>query len=722
MSAQGRMAEVIGTDAIAADVQMRTWGYWRHAQLAAENLDAEHLGLLQAYADGVNAYVAAHEDELPAALDQIGIEVQTWTPAHSLAVWYRFANFFANDPSSKALRYEQFTADVEELGLDAALAELYGPQHGGNPDAAVVKADDVPDDVEQATLAYAGSLGYGPMAAPSPHGFAGTAPHVYGHETPKFSHTWAVAGSRTTTGDAVLVSDPQVPLMMPNLVYEFAIDGATIHARGATAPGMPGLLIGFTPAIAWGLTAAALDQRDLFALDMTDATHYLVDGEEHEIETETETIAVKGGDDVSVEYRKSLWGPVVTAAIADDVREEYALKGIPFSEPDRDTFVGMVAMMRAEDLDSFRAAIEDWRFPSANIVVAAKGGDVFYTVLGAIPVRSLQSPAGGMIAQDGSSTMYDWLDIIPGEFKPWVSNPSEGYIYSANHRVVDEWYPLPLGVGVGAVGDTVRSRNLRDLLAALPAEVTPQQVLDQVQFDCASSARRDLALLGHHVRAIDSTLLGPASHATLDALVDFSDAGAQMLTDQPGVGTAYAMSLKFRPEQTGDVLAEQYGGGESGLGMFLDDMMAQIAADPGFVPSPETIAYLDFVLSEAAPPGSPEDVDAGYADYAATKTMALFEAPDAAIDLGESYTTPTMVCADGSTIWSQGGETYTQWVDLASVDDSVSVMPPGIREDQNDPWATSQVDAWISGAYKPAPLSADAVDALAADRYTLKYP
>lgn len=713
LAAQGRMSEIAGAATLDQDIKMRTWGFWTHAQEAADNLDAEHRALLDAYAEGVNAYVESNPDAKAQWKASLGFEFQPWTAAHSLAVWYRLGNFFASDPSDKAQGYEDFLEDVDRVGFDQALDDLIGDPHGGNPAAAVVKFDELPADVAQATLDYAASLGYLP-------GVAAGLPHVYGHESPKFSHAWAMSGSRTTTGDAVLVSDPQVPVAAPNLLYEFAIEGDSIHARGIGAAGMPGLLIGYTPDVAWGMTAAGLDQRDLFALSMVDATHYTVDGETLELETATETIQVKDGDAVEIEIRQSVWGPLVTSTLPGNPRNEYALTGIPFTEPDRDTAVAMIDMMRADDLESLQSAVEEWRFPTTNLVAALPGGDVFYTVLGALPVRSTASPAGGMIAQDGSSAAFGWLDTIPGEFKPWVVNPAEGYVMSANHRIADEW-PIPLGVSLGAVGDTTRSRRLREILDGLPEQVDPRAVLDDVQFDCTNPGRRDLAEVGHHIAAVAPGSLGGPALSVLADLEPWSDNGGTMLTDAPGVGVAWQMSTKFRIQQTGPVLNGLYGGGESGLGAFLDAMNAAIENDPNFVPSAETIAYVDGVLSDAASEHSltGKAADTWFSQNVATKTFDLFTALDAPVSVGQSYTTPAMACADGGTVWSQVGETYTQWVNLGAPDDAVTIMPPGNSEDLDGPWGTTQEAGWISGDYKAAPLSSAAIDAIAIDRTTL---
>ncbi|MCA9711727.1 MAG: penicillin acylase family protein, partial [Myxococcales bacterium] len=236
---------------------------------------------------------------------------------------------------------------------------------------------------------------------------------------------------------------------------------------------------------------------------------------------DTEIMLVAGAGEREVEYRESRWGPVITALLEPGVTGEYALQGLPFAVTDRDPFVAMVGMMRATDLDALREAIVDWSTPSANLVAAGPGGQIFYTVVGDIPLRSPLSPLGGMIAQDGSSTAYDWVDLIPNDYKPWVLDPAAGYLLSANHRPVADWYPLPLGVGQGGGGDTLRSRRLRELLQALPATVEPQAVLDDVQWDCVNAARRDLVALGAHVRALQPGRLSPDTHALLDAFTSY---------------------------------------------------------------------------------------------------------------------------------------------------------------------------------------------------------
>lgn len=718
LAAQGRLAEFFGSDYFEHDQRFRIMGHWRHAQAIAESLDDEHRVLLSAYADGVNAWVAAHPDAISPMFEELGLAVPTWTPAHSLAIWYRVSDLFTNDPMNKAQGLLDFETEVAQVGLAQAIADATAAQNPGDSDAGVVQASDVPQSVQDAIAAYATKMGYGEQQQ---------APHNYGHITPKFSHAWVVGGDRSTTGDAVLVSDPQVPVLSPNFLYEWAVVGDRVHARGSGVAGVPGLLIGYTPDIAWGLTAAGIDSRDLFRLDMSGTSQYIVDDEVHDLAVETETILIAGGQSRTVEYRSSLWGPVVTGLIPQ-ASGEYAMKGLPFSADERDPFVAMVAMMRATNLDELRGAVREWTTPSANIVAAGPDGGIFFTVLGDIPLRSPASPLGGMIAQDGSSTQFDWVDVIPNEFKPWVEDPASGMVLSANHRPVGDWYPLPLGAGQGARGDTIRSRRLRELLVALPEQVDPRAVLDDVQWDCVNPTRRDLVAVARHIDGAAPGRLSQAARNALNHLQAWSAAGGSMLTDQPGAFLADRIGVKFRILQTGPILNAQYGGGQNGMSMFLDDMIAQIAADPSYAPIDDAIAYVDTTLADAWTAATmanpdPDQWDAAYLDEAAQPTLEFLVGFDLTVPpTNTTVDVPTLRCVDGNTIWSQKGETYTQFVDMSAIDSSETILAPGNPEGpQGDLWR-SQLQGWADGSLKSTALTLEAIDALGTPAVTLELP
>jgi len=724
-SAQGRMAEFFGPAHIDADREARLFGVWRHAQQVAAGLTGESSVLLQAYADGVNAYVAAHPDAAAALFDLVDAEPVTWAPEHSIAVWNRFANFFSNSPLGKAAEYYKFWELVERIGLERAIAS-YQPKHPGDPTAAVVQEADVPPAVLQSIMDYADSLGYGD----DPEGFAAwhANPSQRPANQPSFSHAWAVSGARTSTGKAVLVGDPQVPVSFPNLLYEWRAAGATFNVRGISPPGAPAPLIGFNQTVAWSLTAVVADNRDLMRLHTTTGG-YLFDNQVLPFVVHPETIKVAGGPDVPVTYRESVWGPVVTELVETQGNDEWALHGIPFTEDDRDTFTGALAMMRATSMSAFHQATDGWRHPTANLVAADSSGNVFYILIGAVPVRSTRSPLGGLIGQEGHSSHLEWQDIIPAQFKPWVMNPPAGWVASGNHRVESGWYPLPLGLAPG--GHTIRSASVYENLKALPPVSTPAQIFANTQFDCANVGRRGLVAVATHVRNVGAGGLGAHALAAIGHLSAWLAAGGFDLTGQSGVGLAMRIDTMFRVGQAGPDLIDIYGGGEAGLNLFLADHLAKIAADPGYVPDADSIAYLDKVLGDAWRQASIANPDPGQwdADYAAgpipNPFYPHFASPflvGSPLGNGVTFDPATLQCADGNTVWSQGGQTYTQMVDLARVDRSLSIMPPGDTENPATASWNSQAAGWIAGTYKPAPLSDAAVNQIKVSDEILTYP
>ena len=154
------------------------------------------------------------------------------------------------------------------------------------------------------------------------------------------------------------------------------------------------------------------------------------------------------------------------------------------------------------------------------------------------------------------------------------------------------------------------------------------------------------------------------------------------------------------------------------MSLFLDDILAQITADPSYVPSDEAIAYINTELTNAwdaasGGGGNPAQWDAAYTAGPASPTMPYMVGFDLTSPVGDiEVAAPTLACADGNTIWSQRGETYTQYVDLAAIDDSETILAPGNAEGPEGELWTSQLDAWAEGTLKSTALSQAAIEGL----------
>jgi len=83
---QGRVAEVAGADFVGVDRFVRTLGLYLAAQSSFAALSPWAQQRLQAYSDGVNAFLDSHRNALPPEFLILGDKPEPWTPADSL-VW-----------------------------------------------------------------------------------------------------------------------------------------------------------------------------------------------------------------------------------------------------------------------------------------------------------------------------------------------------------------------------------------------------------------------------------------------------------------------------------------------------------------------------------------------------------------------------------------------------------------------------------------------------------
>ncbi len=729
LAIQGRFSESLGrlpvgnSDSVESDRKVLSLGYWRHAQSAAESLPADTRALLDAYAAGVNQYIADRPADANALMADLAVTPQQWTAAHSIGVWYWVGRFFSPDGLKESKGLHDFEAQVRDDGLTATIEAKLCDSHPGDPSAGIVQAADVPQSTQDAIAAYALSVGQVPYPCPVSKISVPSQPMFYDHLAPKFSHAWAVGGANTTTGSSVLISDPQTPVAFPAIWHEMAISGPTLKARGVTVPGNPGILIGWNENIAWGLTAAGADQTDLFRIEMAPgrADAYLLDRVVTDMVTETVTLKIKGEADQSVVYRETVFGPMVTEFASDPQGEEFAARFVPFAENPVDTVAAFIGMMRAASFEEFNSALDGFRFPSVNLVAGDVEGNTMYRLLGAVPVRSARSPLGGSIAQEGNSIVFQWQGSIPGEFMPQVTNPSGGNVLSANHRATGDWYPISLGLGTGGKGDSNRSARIRELLAELPQKASPQEVLDLMQNDCVEVGRRDVANMGSHLSELG--LLSADAESAVNALASWRATGGQTTTNADGAFLAAKMNTKFRLPETGPELATNYGGGGNGYALFTKTITERLAADPDYVPTNDEIAFVDNVLSNAWTAASTTPQSNWTSTYsAAGETVidhfALIGLPGLGSEQAESV---SLQCLLGGTVWSQSAQSYTQWVDLSNVDGSAAMMPLGNTENVASEFAQSQSGLWASGELRAAPLSISAIEAITQSTQELQW-
>ena len=305
--AAGELAEVVGAAALGLDKAARMHGFRALARGAVARATAEERAVVEAYTAGVNAGLAALSEK-PFEYLALRVSPQPWRAEDCGLVSYAITLDMQPDP----VGYERMLGTLREtLGAEALafFVPLIGPR-----DAAL--------DGSTAPLAKippAQAINLRRAGAAMPAKVSGLAPGAGERELPG-SNAFALAGAHTASGVAMLANDMHLRLGLPNTWYRAALvwtdEGTQRRVVGATLPGTPSLIVGSNGRVAWGVTAAQIDTCDLVVVQTGISPElYRVPGREAlaQIEVRPETILVKGGEPVVMEYRWTVWGPIVGA-------------------------------------------------------------------------------------------------------------------------------------------------------------------------------------------------------------------------------------------------------------------------------------------------------------------------------------------------------------------------------------------------------------------------
>jgi penicillin G amidase len=287
--------------------------------------------------------------------------------------------------------------------------------------------------------------------------FLGLTPEATG------SNNWAVAPSRSATGGALIAGDPHLPPSMPGITYQMHLEADGRWCRGASLPGMPGLVFGHTPEVAWTFTNVMADVMDLF-VEEVDGDRYRFQDEWRDVEAREVEIPVRGHDPDRLSIRSTHHGPIVNEALNADLDTPLALSWMSRSFPAITRANTRVLHVRsgAELLD----LLESHYTPVSNLVWADSSGSIGYKTVGRIPLRNGGSPD---LPRDGASGEDEWQGWIPYEELPELTDPERGYVLTANNRIDPDGYEHHItsdyldGYRAARIQRLIESEELHDL-------------------------------------------------------------------------------------------------------------------------------------------------------------------------------------------------------------------------------------------------------------------
>ena len=433
--ALGRLAEILGAEALDLDVVARTVGLHRIAEAELKRLPAATLHLLEAFAQGINAAIAECQDRLPIEFALLDYAPEAWTPLDSVAIWGEFRWYLTG--RLPVIAFPEVAR--RQLNNQTLYQAFLTPEAG---DESILPAGSYPTRaVGRETVGQV--IG---KAVGDPQEGIG-------------SNNWTVAGSRTPTGSPLLASDPHIAFGALSCWYEAHLSGDDYNAVGMAYIGVPAILMGRNENVAWGVTNNICSQRDLYQ-EQTDDQHpgsFLYDGQWEPGREVTEVIKVRGSDPVYKTIRSSRNGPLINELLPKSIRDVGPTSLRWLGETFCDELTTLHQANRARSCDEFRQALREWIVPTWNLVFADRGGHIGYQCVGRIPVRE-QWERG---FRPGWDPAHQWQDVIPFAGNPALADPPSGWIRSANNRNAPDDFPYPLS---GTWSSGHRAARIRHML------------------------------------------------------------------------------------------------------------------------------------------------------------------------------------------------------------------------------------------------------------------
>ena len=427
--ARGETAEIFGNVALEEDKRYRRFGFAAVAEKSLTEMSPQLRTALEAYARGVNTYIATLDDNtLPIEFKILQFKPRPWTAADSIVVGKILADALSttwrNDlmrASMQSLPKEKFVDlanqvtpyDVILFGKDKLTAEtqrrkdeeqtLLNSNLAQRLSVSAVQAFETEDSIRRSSLERVG---------------------LYAEDLAA-SNNWVISGKRTADGKAVLANDPHLAPAAPGIWYLAHLSTPTMRVSGVTIPGAPGVILGHNENIAWGATNVGPDVQDLYI----ETEPGVVRKEKINVRTnlmKPETSAV------DFEVQETRRGPI----ILQQDGKKYSLKWTAL-DPKNLEFEAFFNLNRARNWEDFKNALRAYGGATQNFVYADAKGNIGWYAAGRIPIRRT---GDGSLPYDGSTSDGDWVGYIPFDELPHLYNPPSGLIVTANQRIVGTDY------------------------------------------------------------------------------------------------------------------------------------------------------------------------------------------------------------------------------------------------------------------------------------------
>lgn len=706
-AAEGRLSEIMGSATIETDKYLRSLDMVRAAESSLALAPPEARAVLEAYARGINRWISAPTRPLPPEFRILRVRPEPWTVRQSVELGRLMAWDLAASGTELSLARALARVGPERLAeilpaypdsgpsiIAAGTGEWRGrtarPSGGRSRErtesrlpGAVLAAAEIPvvPDIAQRVLE---------MSVMS-----------------RASNSWVIGGARTRSGKPILANDPHLGLRAPSLWYLAAIESPSYHVAGVTLPGLPAVVIGRNRRIAWGLTNMSVDDVDYVIERLrADSSEVLTTDGWRPVEVQRESIFVKGRPPVPFALRRTAHGPLVAGTVpgVPGAGDSGEVRGLAMRwnalEPS-DELSAVMGVDRAGSWDEFLAAVKGFKAPEQNWIYADVDGNIGYTASGNVPVRH---SGNGLLPTPGWTDEGRWERFLDFDELPRVFNPPEGFIVTANNRIIGREYPWLLTADWEL---PYRAQRIRELVE--PARGLALRDVQRMQMDT-------LDVFARAVKGVAARAAAAAGHPELAESLGRWDGTAGADRTEPTLFWTWYRALRAM------TFDDQLGGGYRPSSRLNAWLLAGAGGEDWFddvsTPRRETLDTLSLAAMRRAIPlaqgrrwGDAHVTISRHALGSVTALDVLLRLNAGPLPRAGSPYTVDVADFPGTTppFTNVHAASFRQVVDLSAPEDGALILTTGQSGNPLSRHYRDQVRRWWRGELWTVPLSRDRV-------------
>ncbi|MCK5401830.1 MAG: penicillin acylase family protein, partial [Flavobacteriaceae bacterium] len=458
--ATGTVSEILGERELKRDIGTRLFKYRGDMTAEMNHYHNDGVEIITAYTNGVNAYIKEilnTPDLLPLEFKLLNIVPKQWTPE---VVISRHQGLLGNIGTEL-----QIGRAVAKLGVNKVKELSWF--HPKDPDITIdpsINKELLFDDILELYNAYRKTVSFQSNdIIPEYRNTTTASALLYLNEVKNDSlaigsNNWVISGNLMADGNTYMANDPHRTIAVPSLRYMTHLVAPGWNVIGGGEPEIPGISIGHNEFGSWGLTVFRTDGEDMYVYDLNpdNLYQYKYKGEWVDMSIISETIKVKGQEDVIVDLFYTQHGPV--SYIDKEHRKAYAIR-CAWLEPGGSPYLASLRMDQSKTWEEFRAACNYSHIPGENMIWADKEGNIGWQAVGIAPIRKNFS---GLVPVPGDGR-YEWDGYLPIVEKPNALNPPKGFLATANQNVTPESYKHWNAVGF-SWSDPYRGDRVNEVL------------------------------------------------------------------------------------------------------------------------------------------------------------------------------------------------------------------------------------------------------------------